>query len=87
MTSLGSIAGTFAFGFLTILMGTKRAMTYLAFPVIAYWMLIHFGDTFYYHIVARFIAGWTVGGIQSGVALYVADISNDRYQRKIVFIW
>lgn len=78
MSSCGALVGTFIFGVLTASMGSKRAMTLLAFPVVAYWLLVHFGDSFYYLTAARFVTGWTVGGIQSGVALYVAEISDDR---------
>lgn len=78
MSSVGALVGTFIFGIMSAQMGSKRAMTFLAFPVITYWLLVHFGDSFYYLIAARFITGWTVGGMQSGVALYVSEISNDR---------
>lgn len=78
MSSGGALVGTFIFGVLSAVMGSKRSMTLMAFPVIAYWLLVHFGDSFYHIIAARFITGWTVGGIQSGVALYVAEISNDK---------
>lgn len=64
-------------------MGSKRAMTFLAFPAIAYWILVKFGNTFYYLLLARFITGWTVGGMQSGVALYVAEISNDNIRGRL----
>lgn len=83
MSSLGAIVGTFIFGIMSSQMGSKRAMTFLALPVIAYWALVHFGDAFYYLIAARFITGWTVGGMQSGVALYVAEISNDNIRGRL----
>lgn len=78
MSSVGALVGTFIFGIMSAHLGSKRAMTFLAFPVIIYWVLVHFGDAFYYLIAGRFIAGLTVGGMQSGVALYVAEISNDK---------
>lgn len=80
MSSFGALIGTFIFGILSAQMDSKRAMVFLAFPVLAYWLLVYFGDSFYYLIIARFVVGWTVGGMQSGVALYVAEISNDKYE-------
>lgn len=77
MSSIGAIVGTFIFGFMSSMMGSKRAMTFLALPAITYWVLVHFGDTYYHLFWARFITGLTVGGMQSGVALYVSEISND----------
>lgn len=76
MSSCGALVGTFIFGILSALMGSKRAMTLLAFPVIAYWLMVHFGDSFHWLIIGRFAAGLSVGGIQSGVIIYVAEISD-----------
>lgn len=59
MSSLGAIVGTFVFGVMSSMIGSKRAMTYLAFPAIAYWILIHFGDTYYHLFWARASAGLT----------------------------
>lgn len=78
MSSLGAIIGTFIFGFMSSMMGSKRAMTYLAFPAITYWILVRYGNTFYHLLAARLIQGLAVGGMQSGVALYVSEISNDK---------
>lgn len=78
MSSIGALVGTFIFGFVASQLGPKRAMTFLAFPAIIYWILVRFGNTFNYLLTARFITGWTVGGMQSGIALYVSEISNDK---------
>lgn len=64
-------------------MSSKRAMSFLAFPAITYWILVRFGNTFYCLLAARFITGWTVGGMQSGVALYVSEISNDSIRGRL----
>ena len=61
MSSIGAICGVFIFGFISSQIGSKRAMTFLAFPAITYWVLVRFGNTFYYLLLARFITGWTVG--------------------------
>lgn len=78
MSSIGALVGTFIFGFMASQIGPKRSMSFLAFPPITYWILVRFGNTFYYLLAARFITGWTLGGIQSVIALYVSEISNDK---------
>lgn len=78
MNSVGSIVGTFIVGAISALMGSKRAMTFIAYPTIAFWLLIYFGDTFYHILIARFCGGLTGGGMQSGVVLYISEISNDK---------
>lgn len=78
ITCIGAIVGTFIFGLLSSQIGSKRAMTFLAFPSITYWILVGFGNTFYHLLAARFITGLTVGGMNSGVSLYVSEISNDK---------
>lgn len=83
MSSVGAVAGTFLFGLISSKVGCKRANAYLAFPAITYWLLVHFGNSVYYLILARFIAGLTIGGMQSGVALYVAEISNDEVRGRL----
>lgn len=76
--SIGAVIGTFLFGFLSVKYGSKMAMTCCAFPCIAFWIIIYFGDTFYYVFFARLLGGLTGGGFQSGVVTYVSEISNDK---------
>ncbi|XP_055304279.1 uncharacterized protein LOC129569467 [Sitodiplosis mosellana] len=83
MSSVGAIVGTFVFGVMSVMIGSKRVMTYLAFPLIAYWVLVHFGNTYYHLFLARASAGLTVGGMQSVVALYVSEISNDNIRGRL----
>ena len=78
ISSLGSIVGTVIFGLLTWLIGCKRAMIFLALPSITFWLLVFFGDYLYHIMIARFIMGMTAGGIQTGVIIYVSEISNDK---------
>lgn len=86
MNSFGSICGTFIIGLLSILCGSKRGMTFLAYPSIAFWLLIYYGNTFYHILMARFCNGLTGGGFQSGVVLFVSEISNDKYVVKILIV-
>lgn len=78
ISSIGSLIGTFIFGGLSSMLGCKRAMIFLGLPSITFWILVHFGDTFYHLLFARCTMGLTASGIQSGIILYVSEISNDK---------
>lgn len=78
MNSVGAIFGTVIFGVMSALMGSKRAMTLTAYPIIVFWLFIYFGNDFLFILLARFATGLTTGGFQSGVVLYVSEISNDK---------
>lgn len=78
ISSLGSIVGTFIFGFLASYLGCKRAMSYLALPSISFWLLVFFGDTLHHLLTGRFIMGLTAGGIQSGIIIFISEISNNK---------
>lgn len=78
MISIGGIFGSLIFGYLTSILGCKRAMIYLTFPSMLFWFLIYFGDTYYYIVIARFLAGLAAGGIQTTVVLFISEIANDK---------
>lgn len=82
ISSLGSIVGTFIFGFLASYIGCKRAMSYLGIPSISFWIFVFYGDTLYQLLIGRFVMGFTAGGIQSGVIIYISKISNDKWVLK-----
>lgn len=65
----GALMGSLSFNFIINLMGSKRATLFAAFPIMIFWFLVYFGNVFYLLLVARFIAGWAGGGIQSSVIL------------------
>lgn len=79
MNCVGAIFGTFTFGCFTSFMGCKRAMVFLGIPATVYWLIIMYGDSVNYIIFARFMAGWTGGGIFSITILYVAEIADDKW--------
>lgn len=78
ISSLGSLFGTFVFGYLASFIGCKRAMVFLGLPSIIFWLLIFFGDSLCELLIARFVMGCTAGGVQSGIIIYVSEISNDK---------
>lgn len=53
VSSLGSIVGTFIFGWLTFMIGCKRAMLFLGLPSVTFWLFVYFGDTFYHLLFGR----------------------------------
>ncbi|XP_055299426.1 uncharacterized protein LOC129567002 [Sitodiplosis mosellana] len=83
INNLGALGGVLTFGFITTFLGCKRAMSFLALPSIAFWLLIFFGNTYYHLLFARFFAGWTGGGIQTTIILFVSEISNDHIRGRL----
>lgn len=74
---VGAIIGSLSFGYIATLLGSKRAVIFLAFPIIIFWLLIYFASVYYHILLARFIGGWAGGAVHSTVLLYIAEISND----------
>lgn len=74
---IGGLLGSLFFGYLTSLMGSKRVALLLALPIITFWLLIYYGNIYYHILIARFIAGFTGGGVQSTTILFVSEIAND----------
>lgn len=54
---IGAICGSLITGLLSVWFGSRRAMAFLALPVITFWIFIHFGDHFYHILLARLITG------------------------------
>lgn len=78
INAISSIASSLAFGFITKIVGCKRAILLLAVPSIIFYILIYFGDTYHYLICARLAAGMVGGGIQTVMIIYVAEIADDK---------
>lgn len=78
MGSNGAICETIICGLLSAFYGCKKAMIFLAFPGIIFWLLVCFGKTYEQILIGRLISGLTGGGMQAGVALYVSEISSDK---------
>lgn len=75
---IGALFGTFSIGIFTSFMGCKRAMVFLAIPAVMYWLTIIYGTSANHIIFARFLGGWTGGGIQSSIILFVAEVADDK---------
>lgn len=73
----GALFGSFSSGYFTSTMGSKRSALILAIPSVVFWMLIAFGNSYFYILVARWIAGFSGGGMQTATILYVSEIAND----------
>lgn len=57
VNALGAILGTFVFAFITMRFECKNAMLFISLPCILFWILIYFGDTYFYILFARFCTG------------------------------
>lgn len=78
ITSVGAMCGSLTFGFFTTLFGCKRTMIFLALPTTIFWILVYFGDSYYYILIARYFTGYTGGGIQTTIVLFISEISNNK---------
>lgn len=79
LNCIAAIIGSLTFGYFTPLFGSKRSLIVMTCPLVAFWLFIYFGQTYYHVLTARFIGGWTASGIQGGVILFVSEIANDEY--------
>lgn len=79
INSIGAILSTFTFGFITLFLGCKRTILLLAVPSVIFFVLIFFGDTYYHILFARFMTGWSGGGIQTTLIIYIADVANNEW--------
>lgn len=77
ISGIGSLTGVLTFGLLTSYMGCKRTMLFLIGPSVAFWLLIYFGNLYVHILIARFLVGWTAGGIETTTVLYVSEIANN----------
>lgn len=78
---IAALFGSIFFGYFTAQLGSKKALLFLAGPLVAYWLLIYFGTTYYYILIARFVSGLTAGGVHATVILFVTEISNDELSK------
>lgn len=74
---IGSLVGSFIFGYMNTVLGCKRTIQCLSLPPVISWLLIYFGNSFSYIAAARFASGLTAGGIQTTIVLYVSEIANN----------
>lgn len=77
INSIGAMSGTFTTGVLITYFGCKRSLLFLTIPSMMFWLLILFGDTYYHVLVARIFTGFTGGGIQVALILFVSEIANN----------
>lgn len=80
---MGAFVGSMIFGHLTALLGSKRVVLILAFPLIVYWLLIYFGTSFYHILLARLISGCTAGGVHNVIILFISEIANDEIRGRL----
>lgn len=81
--AIGVIFGSFTYGFLTSIMGCKRATVLVTIPSIGFWVLIYFGHLYYHILLAKFLSGVSFGGMQTTVVLFISEISNDSIRGRL----
>lgn len=74
---IAAVIGGTTFAYFTPLLGSKRALLALSCPLIAFWLILYFGDSYFHVLLARFIGGWTASGIYGGTILFISEIAND----------
>lgn len=79
INNLGALGGILTFGVITQFLGCKKSMLLLTFPSAAFWVFVYFGNTYHHILFARFFTGWSGGGINTTIVLYISEIANDRY--------
>lgn len=75
--TIGGIIGNFVCSFLTSICGCKQSTTWQTLPCILFWLIIYFGPTYEYLMVARLLGGIVGGGLISTLTIYTSEISND----------
>lgn len=77
VNGLVAILGSFIWGIFVTLIGCKKALLLVALPSMIFWILIFFGDAFYYIVIARTCTGLTAGCVQVTIILFISDIANN----------
>lgn len=78
--AIGALFGCLSTGYIITLFGCKRTMIFLTVPMILFWILIHFGNTYYQILIGRIFSGFSGGGLMLALILYVTEIANDKYE-------
>ncbi|XP_055299425.1 facilitated trehalose transporter Tret1-like [Sitodiplosis mosellana] len=77
ISCIGSLIGTFSFGYIANVLGCKRFMLFTVISFIVSWLLIALGNDYLYILLARLIGGWAGGSLPPALVLYISEISNN----------
>lgn len=83
LLSLGGIVGNFMFSAIAGKFGRKFALILLAFPNLAFWMLLVFSKYVEHLYAARLFAGFTGGGLFVVLPVFVAEIADPTVRGKL----
>lgn len=75
---IGGVLGCIVFGSILTKIGRKRSLMVVAVPQLVNWLLKLFGDHVYHLMVARFLVGFSSGGIYICIPVIVAEIADSR---------
>ncbi|KAL7028633.1 hypothetical protein ACKWTF_005933 [Chironomus riparius] len=82
-SSFGGCLTSFFYGWIADKIGRKRALISIAIPQVIAWFLIYFGQNAYYLIAARFLQGFSGGGVYIVIPLFLTEISEDRIRGRL----
>jgi len=74
---VGFLCGTPIFSYISDRFGRKIAGLFIAVPAIISWFIIILGNSIQLIFIARFISGFSAGGVLLVVPIYVGEISED----------
>lgn len=80
INSIGAAFGAIFIGYIISILGPKRAVLLLAIPEALFWVLIYYGNHYYYIFGARFLSGFSGGAIAPAIVLYISEVANDKYE-------
>lgn len=75
----GGMAGSFIIPFLANRIGRRKALLIVALPQISGWFFTYFGKAYYYLYIARFLMGFSGGGMFALIPLYNSEILEAKY--------
>lgn len=73
----GGLASTFICGWLLEKIGRKRTLMIIGIPQILSWLLILFGTSSKYLLLARVLGGLSGGGAFTVVPVFISEIADD----------
>lgn len=77
ISNVGALFGSLSLGYLISFIGCKRSILFITIPEVIFWLLIYFGDHYYYILFARVLHGYAAGGSITSIILYISEIAND----------
>lgn len=75
---IGGIFGAVLYSFIVDVVGRKWSLTLIGIPQVVSWFLIAFVMNIESLLIARFLIGFSAGGMLVVIPVFVTEISNDK---------